>query len=79
MPCVYSPIFYTIFFPCTFIAALSEQSSCLARCYSEASAQTGLALLDQSPTTALSAYLNAHAVIRQTPLTTTLQPVHSVP
>jgi hypothetical protein len=31
----------------------------------------GLVLLDQSPTTCLSAYLNAHAVIRQAPLTTT--------
>ena len=58
---------------------LSEESSCPGRRYTEASAQTGLTLLDQSPTTVLSAYLNAHAVIRQTPLTTTKQPVHQVP
>jgi hypothetical protein len=38
----------------------------------------GLVLLDQSPTTSLSVYLNVHAVIRQAPLTTTVQPVRSV-
>jgi hypothetical protein len=59
-------------------AALSEESSYPCRRCSEASAQTGLVLLDQSPTTYLSVHLNGHAVIRQAPLTTTLQPVRPV-
>jgi hypothetical protein len=59
------------------IAALSKESSSPGRRRSGPSAQTGLAVLDQSPTTAVSAYLNAHAVIRQAPLSTTLQPVRS--